>query len=133
MNAATLVYVTVVVRDYDEAIAFYTQKMGFTLVSDQVLTPEKRWVLVGPAGQQGCCLLLAKAANAAQEAAIGNQTGGRVFLFLGVQNFWAHYEAWRAQGLEMVRPPRQEAYGWVAVFADLYGNNWDLVEYPPRL
>ena|SRR5690348_13135968 len=123
-----LAHIALVVRDYDEAIQFYTQKLHFTLIEDTVLSETKRWVLVAPKGSGACCLLLAKASDAAQESRIGDQTGGRVFLFLHTDNFRRDYETMVKEGVEFVREPRVEAYGTVAVFKDLYGNLWDLVE-----
>jgi catechol 2,3-dioxygenase-like lactoylglutathione lyase family enzyme len=124
-----LVQIALVVKDYDEAIDFYCGKLGFTLLEDTPLTPTKRWVVVSPSNEQsGCNLLLAKAANAAQMASVGNQTGGRVFLFLHTSNFEAFYQHLIAQDIQIVRPPSDEPYGRVAVFADLYGNLWDLIE-----
>jgi catechol 2,3-dioxygenase-like lactoylglutathione lyase family enzyme len=117
-----------VVRDYDEAIAYYTQVMGFELLEDTPLSDTKRWVRVAPPNSPGACLLLARAATAEQESRIGNQTGGRVFLFLHTDDFWRDYHAYRARGITFETEPRQEAYGTVAVFTDLYGNRWDLVE-----
>jgi catechol 2,3-dioxygenase-like lactoylglutathione lyase family enzyme len=123
-----IAHIALVVRDYDEAIQFYTEKLHFTLVEDTVLTETKRWVLVAPKGSGECCLLLAKAANPEQDAAIGDQAGGRVFLFLYTDNFWRDYESMLKNGVEFVREPKVEAYGTVAVFKDLYGNLWDLLE-----
>lgn len=125
----SLLHVAVVVRDYDEAIAFYTQKLGFTLVED-TYQPEqdKRWVVVAPPGSSGCSILLARASDENQATFIGNQAGGRVFLFLQTDDFWRDYEAMRAAGVEFVREPKEMPYGVVAVFADLYGNRWDLIE-----
>jgi catechol 2,3-dioxygenase-like lactoylglutathione lyase family enzyme len=123
-----IAHIALVVRDYDEAIHFYTEKLQFTLVEDSVLTETKRWVLVAPKGSGECCLLLAKAANPEQEAAIGDQAGGRVFLFLYTDNFRRDYESMLKNGVEFVREPKVEVYGTVAVFKDLYGNLWDLVE-----
>jgi len=123
-----IAHIALVVRDYDEAIRFYTEKLHFTLVEDTVLGETKRWVLVAPKGSVECCLLLAKAANAEQELSIGNQSGGRVFLFLYTDNFWRDYETMLKEGVEFVREPNVEAYGTVAVFRDLYGNLWDLLE-----
>lgn len=120
--------VSVVVRDYDEALDFYVNKLGFVLVEDTVLSETKRWVVVAPDRQSTSNLLLAKAATAEQEAHIGNQTGGRVFLFLNTTNFQRDYEAMLRNGVKFVREPKQEAYGTVAVFEDLYGNLWDLIE-----
>jgi catechol 2,3-dioxygenase-like lactoylglutathione lyase family enzyme len=123
-----IAHISLVVRDYDEAIAFYTKKLGFTVVEDSQLSEDKRWVLVAPPGPKECCLLLAKGANEAQLLAVGNQTGGRVFLFLYTDNFWRDYDKMKANQIHFVRLPRQEAYGTVAVFEDLYGNLWDLVQ-----
>jgi catechol 2,3-dioxygenase-like lactoylglutathione lyase family enzyme len=121
-------HIALVVRDYDEAIEFYTEKLHFILVEDTVLSETKRWVLVAPKGSNECCLLLAKASNAEQEARIGDQTGGRVFLFLYTDNFWKDYETMVKEGVEFAREPKVETYGTVAVFKDLYGNLWDLLE-----
>ena len=125
----SIAHVALVVRDYDEAIAFYTQKLGFTLVED-TYQPEqdKRWVVVAPAGSGGATLLLARASTPEQAQFIGNQAGGRVFLFLSTDDFWRDYDRMTAAGVRFVRPPKTEPYGTVAVFADLYGNLWDLVE-----
>jgi len=124
-----LALIAIVVRDYDEALAFYCGVLGFTLVEDTFLPEEnKRWVVVSPPGSTGCRLLLARASTDAQRAAIGNQTGGRVFLFLHTDNLYRDYERYRAAGVEFVRQPSQMPYGTVAVFKDLYGNLWDLVE-----
>ena len=120
--------IAVVVRDYDEAIAFYTQTLSFTLSEDTTLTDSKRWVVVTPPGAQETGLLLAKAANETQVASCGNQTGGRVFLFLYTDDFWRDYRAMVAKGVTFREPPREEVYGTVAVFEDLYGNRWDLLE-----
>ena len=123
-----IAHIALLVRDYDEAIQFYTGKLHFTLVEDTVLSETKRWVLVAPKGSGECCLLLAKAANMEQEARIGDQMGGRVFLFLYTDNFWTDYETMVKEGVEFVREPKVETYGTVAVFRDLYGNLWDLLE-----
>jgi catechol 2,3-dioxygenase-like lactoylglutathione lyase family enzyme len=123
-----LIHVSLLVKDYDEAIAFYTQKLGFELIENTPLSTTKRWVLVAPKGSKNAALLLAKAANEEQSQYIGNQSGGRVFLFLSTDNFQRDYEAYLAHGVEFVRPPSQESYGIVAVFRDLYGNLWDLIE-----
>ncbi len=124
--------IAIVVRDYDEAIAFYTEKLGFTLVED-TYQPEqdKRWVVVSPAGAdgRGTNILLARATKPEQEQAVGNQTGGRVFLFLGTDDFHRDYARMTSAGVTFVCPPRDEPYGTVAVFEDLYGNLWDLVEH----
>ena len=116
------------VPDYDEAIAYYTKALGFQLVEDTPLSPEKRWVLVAPRGESSCRLLLAKAKNAAERAAIGRQAGGRVFLFLHTDDFWRDYRAFVAAGVTFNEAPRTEPYGTVAVFTDLYGNKWDLLQ-----
>ena len=123
----TIIHVALVVRDYDEAIAWFTRALGFVLVADNDLGNGKRWVLVGPRGG-GLQLLLAKAAAPEQRAHIGNQTGGRVFLFLETDDFRRDYAAFLAQGVTFVRPPSEESYGTVAVFEDLYGNRWDLLQ-----
>jgi len=123
-----IAHIELLVRDYDEAIQFYTGKLHFTLVEDTVLSETKRWILVAPKGSGECCLLLAKAANMEQEARIGDQMGGRVFLFLYTDNFWTDYETMVKEGVEFVREPKVETYGTVAVFKDLYGNLWDLLE-----
>jgi catechol 2,3-dioxygenase-like lactoylglutathione lyase family enzyme len=120
--------VAIVVGDYDEAIAWYTQKLGFVLVEDTPMTPGKRWVVVKPAGDAGTALLLAKAANEQQKEAIGRQTGGRVFLFLHTDDFQRDHAAYKQRGVAFVEGPREESYGTVAVFTDLYGNRWDLIE-----
>jgi len=121
--------IAIVVRDYDEAIAYYTQVMGFKLLEDTPLGGEKRWVVVAPPGTMGTALLLARAVTPEQESRIGNQTGGRVFLFLHTDDFWRDYEALRSRGVKFEGEPRQEAYGRVIVFSDLYGNRWDLIEH----
>jgi catechol 2,3-dioxygenase-like lactoylglutathione lyase family enzyme len=126
--AQRLGYVALVVRDYDEAIGFYTQSLGFQLIEDTDLGSGKRWVLVRPPGSQGTDLLLARAVNPEQTSRIGNQTGGRVFLFLHTDDFWRDYREMTARGVKFVRPPSEESYGTVAVFEDLYGNKWDLLQ-----
>lgn len=125
----SIVHVALVVRDYDEAIEFYTKKLHFTLVED-TYQPEqdKRWVLVAPPGSVGTNLLLARAAKPEQEPFVGNQTGGRVFLFLNTDDFWRDYKEMVSRGVKFVREPKEEVYGTVAVFEDLYGNLWDLLE-----
>ena len=121
--------ISLVVNDYDEAIEFYTRKLSFTLLEDTRMSESKRWVVIAPpGGSTGCTLLLAKAANDAQKAAVGNQTGGRVFLFLHTDDFDRDYNQMQQAGIEFIESPRQEAYGKVVVFADLYGNRWDLIE-----
>ncbi|MBI5030705.1 MAG: VOC family protein [Chloroflexi bacterium] len=125
----SLVHIALVVRDYDEAIEFYTKKLHFTLVED-TFQPEqnKRWVVVAPPGSVGTTLLLAKASKPEQEPFIGNQSGGRVFLFLNTDDFWRDYYEMLSNGIRFVRPPKKESYGMVAVFQDLYGNLWDLLQ-----
>jgi catechol 2,3-dioxygenase-like lactoylglutathione lyase family enzyme len=123
-----LAHIALVVNDYDEAIKFYTEKLNFVLVEDSVLSETKRWVLVRPKSPDSCCLLLAKAATEEQKSRIGNQTGGRVFLFLHTDNFWKDYERMIADGIKFIREPTDEEYGIVSVFEDLYGNLWDLIE-----
>jgi len=123
-----IAHIALVVRDYDEAIRFYTEKLNFRLIEDTILSETKRWVLVAPKNSEGCCLLLAKAANEEQKSRIGNQTGGRVFLFLNTDDFWRDYKNILVKGIEFVREPVKEDYGTVAVFKDLYGNLWDLIE-----
>jgi catechol 2,3-dioxygenase-like lactoylglutathione lyase family enzyme len=123
-----IAYITLVVDDYDEAIQFYTEKLNFTLKEDTILSETKRWVLVSPTNSDGCCLLLAKAANEEQKSRVGNQTGGRVFLFLYTDDFWRDYKNMQEKGIVFVRDPVTENYGTVAVFKDLYGNLWDLIE-----
>ena len=125
----SIVHIALVVRDYDEAIAFYTEKLNFTLIED-TYQPEqdKRWVVVAPPGSTGTTLLLARASKPEQEPFIGNQSGGRVFLFLHTDDFWRDYNNMVAGGIRFVREPKQAEYGTVAVFADLYGNLWDLLE-----
>ena len=128
----SLAHIALVVRDYDEAIAFYVGKLGFTLVADDHQPEQdKRWVLVAPPGSspEGCSLLLARASTPEQERFIGNQAGGRVFLFLRTDDFDRDHAAMVAKGITFVRPPKQAAYGKVAVFLDLYGNRWDLVQF----
>ena len=126
--AQKLGLVALVVRDYDEAIAFYTQSLGFQLVEDSDLGGGKRWVRVRPQGSDGTDLLLARAANPEQASRVGNQTGGRVFLFLHTDDFWRDYRAMTERGVKFVRPPTEESYATVAVFEDLYGNQWDLLQ-----
>jgi len=125
----SIVHIALVVKDYDEAIAFYTKKLHFTLVED-TYQPEqdKRWVVVAPPGSTGTTLLLARASKPEQLPFIGNQTGGRVFLFLNTDDFWRDYLEMVSLGIKFVRPPKTEAYGLVAVFEDLYGNLWDLLQ-----
>jgi catechol 2,3-dioxygenase-like lactoylglutathione lyase family enzyme len=125
----SLLHTALVVRDYDEAIDFYCNKLHFKLVEDSYQPEQdKRWVVVAPPGSSESTLLLARAATPEQEAFIGNQSGGRVFLFLSTDDFWRDYEAMRAQEIVFIREPKEEPYGTVAVFEDLYGNLWDLIE-----
>jgi catechol 2,3-dioxygenase-like lactoylglutathione lyase family enzyme len=123
-----IAHIALVVRDYDEAILFYTEKLHFDLVEDTVLSETKRWVLVAPKGSSECRLLLAKATTEEQQNSIGNQAGGRVFLFLYTDNFQRDYEVMVKEGVDFVREPKVETYGTVAVFRDPYGNLWDLLE-----
>jgi catechol 2,3-dioxygenase-like lactoylglutathione lyase family enzyme len=123
-----LAHIALVVADYDEAIKFYTQQLNFTLIEDTVLSETKRWVIIAPPDSTGCQLLLAKAATDEQQSRVGNQTGGRVFLFLYTDNFNRDYKAMQEKGIVFAREPITEPYGTVAVFKDLYGNLWDLIE-----
>ena len=123
-----IAHIAVVVNNYDEAIAFYTGKLNFTLIEDTKLSETKRWVMVKPKGNGQCCLLLAQAATEEQKSRVGNQTGGSVFLFLYTDDFWRDYNNMLLQNINFVRPPVKETYGTVAVFEDLYGNLWDLIE-----
>ncbi|WP_159470127.1 VOC family protein [Dyadobacter sp. 3J3] len=123
-----IAHIALVVQDYDEAIQFYTQKLNFDLIEDTILSDTKRWVLVGPRGSKECRLLLAKANDECQSSRVGNQTGGRVFLFLYTDNLERDYKLMLDNGINFVREPIQEPYGKVAVFEDLYGNLWDLLE-----
>lgn len=120
--------ITLLARDYDEAISFFVTKLGFTLVENTLQSESKRWVVVAPPGNTGARLLLAKASTPEQSQHIGNQTGGRVFLFLYTDNFARDYDRFHNAGIEFVRPPSKKPYGTVAVFKDLYGNLWDLIE-----
>ena len=125
----SIVHVALVVEDYDEAIEFYTKKLNFELIEDTYKAEQdKRWVVVAPPGSNGATLLLAKASRPEQRPFVGNQAGGRVFLFLNSDDFWRDYREMSARGIEFIREPKQEPYGWVAVFADLYGNLWDLLQ-----
>lgn len=128
----TISAVALVVREYDEAITFYVDTLGFRLVEDTVIAAQnKRWVVVAPPGSSGAQLLLARAVGEEQSSRIGNQTGGRVFLFLHTDDFWRDYHAYKSKGVVFVRGPVEESYGTVAVFQDLYGNLWDLVQRKP--
>lgn len=124
----TIAHISLLVKEYDEAIEFYTRKLNFTLVEDTRLSETKRWVRVAPPGSAGCCLLLAKADNEEQTKQVGNQAGGRVFLFLNTDNFERDYRNMVKNNVTIVREPVKQPYGTVAVFADLYGNQWDLIE-----
>jgi catechol 2,3-dioxygenase-like lactoylglutathione lyase family enzyme len=128
----SIVHIALVVRDYDEAIDFYVNTLGFELIDD-TYQPEqdKRWVVVAPPGGTGTTILLARASRPEQEAFIGNQAGGRVFLFLNTDDFWRDFERLKAKGVRIVREPKEQDYGMVAVFADLYGNLWDLLQLDP--
>ena len=123
-----IAHIALVVRDYDEAIDFYTQKLNFRLVEDTIMSETKRWVIVSPPGSDGCSLLLAKAASDSQQFHIGNQTGGRVFLFLHTDHFERDFQNLVTHKITIIRGPVKEPYGTVAVFEDLYGNLWDLIE-----
>ena len=124
--------ISVVVRDYDEAIAFYVKTLGFTLVEDTyIASQDKRWVIVAPPGSTESRLLLARAGNDEQASRIGNQTGGRVFLFLFTDDFWRDFRNYQGKGVVFIREPKEESYGTVAVFLDLYGNQWDLIQPRP--
>ncbi|MDJ0644500.1 MAG: VOC family protein [Flavobacteriaceae bacterium] len=126
-----IAHIALVIKDYDNAIDFYTKKLDFELVEDSKLSEEKRWVLIAPPGAKDCCILLARAVNEEQEKAIGNQTGGRVFLFLFTDDFWRDYNKMLERKVKFIRPPKEEEYGTVAVFEDLYGNLWDLLQPNP--
>lgn len=126
----SVVHIALVVRDYDEAIEFYTKKLNFKLIEDTYQAEQdKRWVVVSPPGSSGTTILLARASKEEQISFIGNQSGGRVFLFLGTDNFWRDYNDMLAKGIEFVREPKKQDYGIVAVFKDLYGNLWDLIQF----
>ena len=125
----SIVHIALVVKDYDEAIEFYTKQLNFELIEDTYQSEQdKRWVVVSPPGSSGATLLLARASNSRQGSFIGNQSGGRVFLFLNTDDFWRDYNDMKAKGINFVRDPQQQDYGMVAVFEDLYGNRWDLLE-----
>ena len=126
----SIVHIALVVNDYDEAIEFYTKKLHFTLIEDTYQQEQdKRWVVVSPPSSSGSTILLARASKPEQLSFIGNQAGGRVFLFLGTDDFWRDYNEMIAKGIEFVREPKEQSYGTVAVFKDLYGNLWDLVQF----
>jgi catechol 2,3-dioxygenase-like lactoylglutathione lyase family enzyme len=125
-----IAHVALVVADYDEALAFYTEKLNFVVVEDTYQpAQDKRWVVIAPPGGAGTTLLLARAVTPEQTAVVGNQAGGRVFLFLQTDDFWRDYAAMAAAGVEFVRPPTEAPYGTVAVFLDLYGTKWDLIQF----
>lgn len=128
MSNQHLAHIALVVDDYDEAIDFYVNKLGFELVEDTILDDQKRWVIVSPKGKGSCSLLLAKAVGDEQKGRVGNQTGGRVFLFLYTDDFEDDYLRLMHHNIKIIRPRRQEAYGEVLVFEDLYGNLWDLIK-----
>ena len=128
MSVNTLGMITIVVDEYDQAISHYVNDLGFALIEDKEMTPEKRWVVVAPSSD-GARILLAKAATDAQKAAIGNSTGGRVGFFMYTTNFNETYNAYKSRGIEFIESPRQETYGQVVVFKDKYGNKWDLIEH----
>ncbi len=123
----SIAHIALVVKDYDEAIKFYTEKLNFTLSEDTALSDTKRWVVISPPGSTGCNILLAQATNDEQKGRVGNQTGGRVFLFLHTDNFWRDYKSMNEKEIYFVRGPMEEPYGTVAIFTDLYGNLWDLI------
>lgn len=125
----SIIHIALVVRDYDEALEFYTQKLHFTVIEDTYQEEQdKRWVVISPPNSTGTTILLARASQHEQEAFIGNQAGGRVFLFLNTDDFWRDYNDMIDKGINFIRPPKQQEYGMVAVFEDLYGNRWDLLQ-----
>lgn len=128
-------YISLVVRDYDEAVSYFTEKLGFALIEDSASKDRdgqpKRWILIAPPGSSGTQILLARASTPDEESHIGNQTGGRVFLFLHTDDFWRDYQTMISRGIKFVREPKEEPYGTVAVFEDLYGNKWDLLQSKP--
>ena len=126
--AQHIAHIALLVKDYDEAIQFYTEKLDFQVLEDRKLTEDKRWVLISPTGAKESCLLLAKATTDRQSSSVGNQTGGRVFLFLFTDDFWRDYNKMVDRKINFIRPPKEEVYGMVAVFEDLYGNLWDLLQ-----
>jgi len=129
----TIGAISILVRDYNEAIGYYTKTLGFDLIEDTPLgSSRKRWVLVAPPGASECRLLLAQAMKPAEQTAVGNQSGGRVFLFLHTDNFWRDYHLFTTRGVHFIEQPREEDYGTVAVFIDIYGNRWDLLELKRR-
>lgn len=128
----SIAHIALVVKDYDDAIKFYTETLDFELLEDTPQSETKRWVLVAPKNSDGCQLLLAKAVGEEQTSRIGNQTGGRVFLFLKTDDFWRDFENYKSKDVKFVREPKTEDYGTVAVFEDLYGNLWDLIEFSKK-
>jgi catechol 2,3-dioxygenase-like lactoylglutathione lyase family enzyme len=124
-----IAHIALIVKDYDEAIEFYTQKLKFIIIEDSILSETKRWVLIAPDKHAQCFILLAKAVNDEQKQAVGNQSGKRVFLFLNTDDFWGDYHQMLQRGINFLRAPSEEDYGTVAVFEDLYGNLWDLIQY----
>ena len=124
-----IVHIALLVYNYDEAIKFYKEKLDFVLIEDTILSPEKRWVIIKPDNDSECSILLAKASNEEQKQSVGKQTGGRVFLFLETDDFQKDYDRMEEKGINFIRNPTHEPYGTVAVFEDLYGNLWDLIEY----
>ena len=125
----SVAYFAIVVRDYDEAIAFYRDKLGFNLIEDTYMaSQDKRWVIMSPRGNTGSAFLLARASKPEQIKSVGNQSGGRVFIFLHTDDFYGDYNDYKARGIEFIEEPRMESYGTVAVFKDLYGNLWDLIQ-----
>ena len=130
--AQSIASVTLVVRNYDEAISFFTQSLNFELIEDTPLGNGKRWVVIRPRGDQGTSLLLAQETNPEQASRVGNQTGGRVSFFLRTDDFWRDYHEMQRRGIEFFEQPREESYGIVAVFIDLYGNKWDLLQLKPE-
>jgi catechol 2,3-dioxygenase-like lactoylglutathione lyase family enzyme len=131
--AQSIALVSIVVPDYDEAVSYYTSTLGFDLIEDSARERGKRWVVVAPRGGHGASLLLARAATDDQQRAIGNQTGGRVFLFLHTDDFWRDHRVLLSRGVKFTEEPRHESYGTVVVFEDLYGNRWDLVQRKPDI
>jgi catechol 2,3-dioxygenase-like lactoylglutathione lyase family enzyme len=128
----SIAHIALVVRDYDEAIEFFTTKLNFSVIEDIYQSAQdKRWVVIAPPGPKGATLLLARASTSGQEAFIGDQAGGRVFLFLSTDDFWRDYNLMVERGITFAREPKTEEYGTVAVFEDLYGNRWDLIQYAP--